>query len=116
MAKNFEMFAGDTPQIVVTVVDQDGAMVSLTGGHVLWEMATQDWATNTDAVIVTKTSDTAQITLGYGQFTVHLLSADTVGLAGSSYYHEAQVTLADGTVGTPLTGTIKIKPNLIAPR
>jgi hypothetical protein len=47
---------------------------------------------------------------------MHVRSADTEGLATGSYYHEAQVTLPDGTIGTVLAGAFKVKANLIAPR
>jgi hypothetical protein len=51
-----------------------------------------------------------------GDLVVHLVSADTEGMASGGYYHEAQVTLSDGRVGTVLTGKFKIKQNLIVPR
>jgi hypothetical protein len=47
---------------------------------------------------------------------VVLRSADTEGLKAGGYYHEAQVTLSDGTVGTVLGGAFKVRANLIAPR
>jgi hypothetical protein len=116
MASDFEMFAGDTREIVFTVKDQDGIAVNLTSAVVLWKMAQSSWKIDLDAVVVvSKTSGAGQITLGNGTFTVHLMSPDTVDLEGS-YYHEAQITLADGTIGTPVTGKIKVRPNLIEPR
>lgn len=117
MAKtDFEMFAGDTREIVVSVVDQDGAMINTIGGVVLWQLAKSDWKKDpSTAVLITKTSSSGQIDLADGSFTVHLLSSDSEALEGS-FYHEAQVTLSDGTIGTPLVGKAKIKANLIAPR
>jgi hypothetical protein len=116
MAKNdFELYAGDTRDLIVSVVDQDGANVDLNNGTVLWQMAPTKWQDDPEAVLISKTSQAGQITLANGSFTVHLLSADTEGLEGS-FYHEAQVTLVDGTIGTTLVGKVKIKPNLIAPR
>jgi hypothetical protein len=81
-------------------------------------LAANNWKSDAAATaIITKSSATAgQITLAAGSFTVNIVSADTAGLTEGSYYQEAQVTLSDGTIGTPLTGTVKIKPNLIAPR
>lgn len=113
-----EIFAGDTRAIVVPVVDDAGNVLDLTGGSAIWQLAALDWKTDPSAVpLVTKTSAAGQITLGNGSFTISLLSADTVGLTEGMYYQEAQVTLADGvTVGTPLSGKIKLKSNLIAPR
>jgi len=108
------MFAGDTRDIVVSVVDQDGVKVNLGTASVIWKMAKSDWKTNTSAVLITKNSSAGQIGLADGSFTVHLASADTMTLEGT-YYHEAQITLADGTIGTPLTGKVKIKQNVIDP-
>ena len=113
---DFEMFAGDTREIVVSVVDQDGITVNLVGGIVLWQLALSKWKGDADAsVLITKSSDTGEIDLADGSFTVHLLSPDSITLEGS-FYHEAQITLSDGTINTPLVGKAKIKPNLIAPR
>jgi hypothetical protein len=114
---DFEMYAGDTRDLVVTLTDQDGVAVDVTTGSVLWRLATKNWQSVDDpsAVLISKTSVTGQITLDVGKFTVHLLSPDTEGLEGS-FYHEAQVTLDDGTVGTPLVGSARIKANLIEPR
>jgi len=113
---DFEMYAGDTRKLIVTVVDQDGIDVDLIGGSVTWQLAKSDWKKDPDAsVLVTKTSGAGQIELADGSFIVNLQPADTAGFDGS-YYHEAQVTLADGTVGTPLVGKVKVKPNLITPR
>jgi hypothetical protein len=115
--QSFEMFAGDTRAITFTVIDDNGNSVDLTGGSVTWQMAASNWRSDPSILpLLTKHSPTA-ITLANGSFTVNILSTDTVGFTEGSYYHEAQVTLADGvTVGTPIHGKIKVKKNLIAPR
>jgi hypothetical protein len=116
--QSFEMFSGDTRAIVILVVDDQGNSLNLVGGSATWQLAAANWRSDPTATpLVTKTSAAGQITLANGSFTINLASADTVGLIAGSYYHEAQVTLADGiTVGTPLSGKIKMKSNLIAPR
>lgn len=119
MATDFEMFAGDTRKIVVALTDQDGANVDVSDGLVTWQMAASSWKNDPDpdaAVLLTKTSSAGQIELANGSFTVDLQSDDTKGMNAGSYYHEAQVTLADGTIGTPIVGKVKIKANLIEPR
>lgn len=69
------------------------------------------------APLITKSSTVAgEIDLSLGNMTVHLVPTDTEGFVATNYYHEAQVTLADGRVGTLLAGKLKIKQNLIDPR
>jgi hypothetical protein len=117
--QSLEMFAGDTRALTFSVVDDSGNSVNLTGGVVVWQLAASNWRIDpTVAPMLTKSSATAgQVTLANGSFTVNLASVDTQGLTEGNYYHEAQATLADGiTIGTPVSGKIKIKKNLIAPR
>jgi hypothetical protein len=115
--KYVELFTGDSKALNVIVVDDNGNAIDLTNASVTWQLAVKNWKSDPAAVpIITKSSATAgQITLASGSFTVNIVSADTAGLTEGNYYQEAQVTLSDGTIGTPLTGTVKIKPNLIAP-
>jgi hypothetical protein len=115
--QSFDLFAGDTRALTFTVVDDSNNNVDLTGGSMIWEMAALNWKSSGASPVLTKTSTAGDITLANGSFTLKLASADTQGLAEGSYYHEAQVTLADGvTIGTPLSGRVKVKSNLIAPR
>jgi hypothetical protein len=97
--QNFEMFAGDTKAVTVTV-----AGVDLTGATVKWAMkksifnAEPDVYKDTAAGISVITAD---------KFTIALAPADTELLTGT-YYHEASVTDVSGNVSTVLTGTITI--------
>jgi hypothetical protein len=98
--------------------DAFGTPVDLTGGRVAWQLARASWKTDPTALITKSSLNAGEITIGAapGNFIVHVRSADTVGLAAGSYYHEAQVTLSDSTIGTVLGGALKIRANLIAPR
>jgi hypothetical protein len=80
-------------------------------------LAKTDWKTSPVAIVTKSSADVGEIEFGpVGNFVVHVRSADTQGLKAGGYYHEAQVTLSDGTVGTVLGGAFKVKANLIAPR
>lgn len=124
---DFEMFAGDTKALVVSVTDDEGDAVSIVGADVVWQLATKRWKRERKAAIAAGTSplpqpilnkttdDDITITNGAGGvFTVTLNPLDTIELSGG-YYHEAEVTLNDGTVATVLTGIVTIKENLINP-
>jgi hypothetical protein len=119
VTQNFEMFIADTKDIWVTVTDVNLVPVDLAGASITWELSASDWKTAGGSPILTKASPNEIETmspLDAGVFVVHVESADTEGFVPGSYYHEAQVTLADGTVGTVITGKVKMKQNLVTPR
>jgi hypothetical protein len=51
--QNFEIHAGDSREIVVTVVDSQGAAVDLTGATIAWHLAQ---STGSGAPLVSKSS------------------------------------------------------------
>jgi hypothetical protein len=116
--KYVELFTGDSKAFMVNVVDDNGNAIDLTGASVIWQLAANNWKSDPTAMalLVKDSTNAGEILLAAGSFTVNIASGDTAGMTEGTYYQEAQVTLSDGTVGTPLTGTVKIKPNLIAPR
>ena len=109
--QNFTLTAGDTKSLVITVKDNEGVAVDITGASVKWQAARSfgkasaiSKATGGSGIVLTNPST--------GVFTVTLDADDTEDLKGQ-FYHEAQVTLADGTIATVLFGTMKINPALI---
>ncbi|WP_337102340.1 hypothetical protein [Paenibacillus sp. YIM B09110] len=97
--QNFEMFAGDTKSVTVTV-----AGVDLTGSTVKW--AAKKSIYNAEPDVYKDTTD--GITLAdEGKFVIALEPEDTAALSGT-YYHEAEVTDATGNVSTVLSGKITI--------
>lgn len=110
MISNFMMTAGDTKTLVVTTKDASGNAVNITGSSIKWQAAR---SMGKASVLSKSTSSGIQITDGAnGEFTVTLNPSDTEDLIGN-YYHEAQITAADGTISTVLFGTMKINPALI---
>src|SRR5262245_37680234 len=92
--QNFEMFAGDTKDLFVPVVDADNIAVDLTYAHVVWQMGASDWKTSGTPLLVKDSDVAGDVTFGSGgHFVVHLGSADTEGVPAGSYYHECQITL-----------------------
>jgi hypothetical protein len=103
---NLEKTAGDSEAITVTVLDETGAAVSLVGGVVKYVIKTGVQAV-TNLLLIT--SATSAITLSSNTFTINVSPANTVSLAGV-YYHEAEVTLADGRVFTSFIGNLTVNP------
>lgn len=111
-AQNFSIFSGDDEDILVSVVDDAGAAVALTGATITWRLAD----TRGGTVELTKINDSTNgVTItdaAGGTFTIHIASADTTDLAGV-YYHEAQVEDAQGNKTTVLTGYAEILEDII---
>lgn len=113
-AFDIELFAGDTLELAVDVVDQDDVPVDLTGAVVDWQLSKS--AKDTTPLIEKTSTNSNEISVSNFSFVVHIQSADTEDFKPATYYHEAQVTLADGTIGTAVTGKCKVKENLVMPR
>lgn len=115
---DFEMYAGDTKQIQVDVVDLDDVAVDLIDATIVWEMASSKWKRQTSPTVyirkTTNSGDGITLSMTQGRFFIDLDSIDTDGLSGN-FYHEAQITTSGGVVGTALVGVITIKKNLIPP-
>jgi hypothetical protein len=103
---NFTKIAGDSESITVTVLDETGAAVSLVGGVVKYVIKTDVRAVTN---ILLLTSATSAITISTNTTTIALTPTNTATLAGE-YYHECEVTLADGRVFTAFTGRLIINP------
>jgi hypothetical protein len=100
--QNFEMFAGDTKYIVVTVSN-----VNLTGASVKWAMKKTIFNATPDVHKDTVSGGINITDAAAGKFTITLAPTDTTDISGS-YYHEAEVTDAIGNVSTVLAGTVTI--------
>jgi hypothetical protein len=102
-----DYIAGDTAQLVVTVTDDAGDPVTLTGATAAFALA----RTRGDDPVITKSTIDGGITLtdpANGELTVTVDGTDTADLGGPHgrrYYYE--VTLGDetGQTATVTTGT-----------
>jgi hypothetical protein len=111
--QNFEAYKGDTRNISVSVEDDDGAAVDLTGATIKWAAAN----TPTSVAVISKQTGGSGISItdaSGGVFVITLQPADTASLRARTYYHEAQVTDAGGVISTVLTGKMKLFEDLIA--
>lgn len=109
---DFELFAGDTKVLDITVKDDEGAVVDITDATIRWQLAR---SVNAPAVLQKAVGSGITISDGpNGLFEVALANADTETLKGA-FYHEAEVILPDSTIATVVTGAVTIKPTLIKP-
>lgn len=97
-ANAFEIVAGDTRDLVVTVRDQDGAIVDISAATAIrWGMADAPGGTplfeKSLGAGIALTDDGTD-----GRFTVRLLGPDTEDLAPGRRWHEAEVALGDDLV------------------
>ena len=108
IASNFEMSSGDSKLLTITTLDQDDAVVDITGASISMVIAKR---VNTTA-LVTK-AGTIINAVG-GVFTIDLLPADTDALSGV-YYFEMQLTDASGRISTVVYGSLTIRQDAITP-
>jgi hypothetical protein len=93
--QNFEMYAGDTLDITVTLTDAEGAPLDLTGLTLWWGMA--DIVRQVDESLV-----------------IHLVPADTEALIGAQR-HQLRAIDISGRVETLLTGVVRITESVFQP-
>ncbi len=105
--QNFEMFSGDSKLLNVTVLDQDGTVVDLTGASASMTIS----ETSKSAALVTK-AGSIDVPL-QGQLSFDLAPADTDDLAGV-YYYEMQVTDVSGRKSTVAFGYVTIRRDVAA--
>lgn len=111
--QNIEFHAGDDKRLEVTVRDEDGAVVDLTGiESAKWSLAKT--ANSTALVTHTLNDNIAVVAATSGVIHITIDAADTEGLRGV-YYHEAEITDASGKTGTILYGSATILGSLNDP-
>lgn len=116
MKQNFEITAGDTVPVIITIADDSGAAVNLTGASARWAAAPgTPRRFSPTPVIAKETGAGIEITnAALGELRIDLDPADTQDLAGD-FYHELQVTDSSGGVTTPLSGLMTITRQLVRP-
>ena len=115
MKQNFEITAGDTVPVIVTISDDSGAAVNLTGASARWAAAPGTPRRFGSPVITKDPGAGIAITnAAAGELTVTLEPADTEALSGD-YFHELQVTDSSGSITTPLSGLMTVNRPLVRP-
>lgn len=108
--ESLEIFSGDNRDIEISVVDETGAVVDLTGSSVL--MSVKKFIKDVSYVFQKSSATPAEITITNptgGVFVVFLVPADTQLLAAGLYEFDVQLTTAADKVFTVVRGQLKIK-------
>lgn len=95
----YAAYAGNTLQVRVTVLDETGAALNLTGASLIYILCD-----SAGAEVLRKTSEAGEITTSGNVATIAIDAGDTDGLAEA--YHELQCTDALGYVSTLLAGMV----------
>ena len=108
--QDFTMHAGDTKILILTVKDEDGDIINLTGLQSAQTVIKK--YPNSTTALVTKTlaaADIANPAPTTGVLSVTIAAADTSSFSAGEYYHETRMKDTNSYIGTIVTGTITVK-------
>lgn len=103
-AQNFEMWAGDSKSLVITVTGSSGAGHDLSGASVVWTLKEN---VDSASLIKRSTDSGCGISISTSTLTISLSPTHTENLSGV-YYHEGEATDPTGDVSTLFVGTARI--------
>lgn len=104
--QNFEIFQGDSKQIIITVYDENDAILPLDGYEVSWVMYR---STNKQLVLSKTLGDGITIpTPSNGQIVIDFLPDDTVNIVPNTYAHECEISTGPTDVSTVTVGAVKV--------
>jgi hypothetical protein len=104
--QNVQVYEGDFASLIVTIKDEVGVALPLTGYAAAWIMA----AAPGGRAILTKTIGNGGITIQDavgGVLSILLTSADTANVG--QFWHQLVLTDQSGIVSTVTTGTLALK-------
>jgi hypothetical protein len=106
---DLSLYAGDSRNIIINVVDQNNTVVPLFGATIEWVLAD-----NQGSILLTKQvgSGISIADSAKGQFVISITSNNTASLNGT-YQHAARVTIPDGESSIVLAGTVTVAKGLI---
>ena len=109
--QDFCIHQGDDLRVLVEVLDQGRAPMDIQDVQAIhWWVARNVRS----APVIQKGLTDGNLHLGGPNiFFFDLAPEDTEGLAAGNYYHEAEITTAQGKIYTVMVGTLRIDPQLI---
>lgn len=115
--QNFEIVSGNDKVITVPVLDENGAVVDLTGATIVWAVAINEKSKRRVFEYTSPTNITILAPATDGVFRIDVQDTDTeplsIGRIRTDYYHEARVTSAAGSKTTVMIGTMTVLGNVI---
>jgi hypothetical protein len=110
--QNVTQWAGDTLSLRIPILNPDGTKPNLAGASGKWWLAPA--ATSAAAQALLKKEGLAlQNAATAPTLVVDLAPLDTRDLLPGLYYHEAEITDANGNVSTVMTGRFTLQPAVI---
>lgn len=113
--QNFEVYKGDNKEIIITVTDDNGAILDLTSYSVVWVV----YNTTLDSIVIKKSTVASnEITIPSptsGQVHIALDSIDTESLTPRTYGHQCEIKDVSTNHSTITTGYIKILKSITHP-
>lgn len=106
--QNFEVYQGDTKQIIINATDDDGNVLDLTGYTIVWVAYN---LTTGELVITKSTANVGEIevtTPSTGVIQINLESVDTEILPAKGYGHQCEVEDSFGRHATITTGQMSV--------
>jgi hypothetical protein len=113
--ERLDLHAGDDKELIVTITDNAGATLDLTGYKLRWVLADSD----TGPVRVRKVSEAVEQieilnqTTNRGKCKVFIVPADTAKLAPRQMYHELDVIDTANKKSTVLFGTVTLRASRV---
>lgn len=104
LKQSFNMYAGDSKEIIISVTDETGSTLSLLGATVKWLLKNNSMSISKDT--------TNGITINGSDININLEPSDTISLSGM-YEHEVELTDSLGNVSTVTKGTVNIIKGII---
>lgn len=110
--QNFEIYQGDNKVVIITVYDENDAILDLTGYSAVWCAYNQSLS---DKVIIKSTLPGEGITIPSptnGQLQITLDSIDTENLNPKTYGHQCEIENAGGSHSTVTVGYMKVNRSI----
>lgn len=105
MSKKLIVVKSDTLEVVVRVVDSDGAKANLTDAVATWKIAESPTAA---LPLITKTGGEIGISVANGTLSMTLSDSETESLTPREYYHTIRINLPDGRIKTVFRGYLSV--------
>ncbi|MGU3539962.1 hypothetical protein [Methylobacterium sp. A54F] len=113
------LWAGDTRRVTIPVRDADKSAPNLSDATAAWWMGDAPTSAAEPKRVLIRKATGAELTIvqvdGVWSLRFTIETEDTLNLPPGAYYHEAEVTDADGNRSTVTVGRFVIQPTIIRP-
>jgi hypothetical protein len=110
-SQDFYIYVGDTRSLVITVQDNSGSPVNLTGATIKWVLVKDD-----QAVLFKDNQSNGGVSItnaANGQCTLSIQAKDTISLTPGAYIHEARMIDSSGNSSIIFTGNVTVQKSFV---